>query len=511
MPTCRRTQKPNGRIFLTTIIMMIVVCMMVVALPDEAVNAQGESPWAPDQRIPGYLDDTLTPVLLADNNGMVHAFASQRSEEGGPIGVVYRKWALKKGWTSPVDILLAPFGDTAVQSAFLDANGIIHLVFYGSDLGGSSIYYSNAPVEAAELSQAWATPLVIGDSAIEPSFAAISGNGAGSLVMIYAGNIDGNGIYSTISSDSGVTWSKPIPVFLLDNPDLFPFILRLCPGQDGVFHAAWGVVTSLGVDTAVHYARFDLKTLQWTTPVTLAERYQGPSDYFGPSYPSIIDSGKEVIVVYNNGNPLPAQRAGLGRPVQMVRLSKDNGITWEPPTVPFIRHEGDSGEHVLVQDSDQVVHALFVQRTAGGEEVLDGIWQSDYKNGFWSDPFRFIPTYSAADLRAAIVQGNVLLMVWRLDPGEGKKGIWYSYKILSSRATLLESYPTRQSDIVSTSNLIVGLVPTITRTPPPPELLEKPIIDAVNPAATLGFATIIVMIILITVIVLFGVLRKRQH
>ncbi|MFN8385345.1 MAG: sialidase family protein [Anaerolineales bacterium] len=508
MPIFPRSRKPSRRIFLD-IIAVIIIAMMALAPPQAKVNAQGESPWAPDQRIPGYVDDTYTPVLVADNNGMVHAFASQRSGDGNPVGVVYRTWSLETGWTSPVDILLAPREDAAVQSAFLDSFGIMHVVFFGSDLGGADIYYSRAPVGSADSSQAWSAPTVIGDSAIQPSYAVLSGDGVGNLVVIYTGNVDGSGVYSASSSDSGASWSKPTPVFLVDNPDFFPFSLRLSPGQDGTFHAAWSVVTSRGVDISVHYARFDLKTSEWTTPVTLAEKPPGQGDYFGPSFPSVVDNGNEVIVMYNNGNPSPTQRAGIGRPVQMVSVSNDNGETWNPPTVPFINLEGRSGEHIIVQDSDHVVHALFVQRTAGGKEVLGGIWQSDYKNGFWSDPYRFVPTWDAHDLHAVVSQGNVLLMVWRVDPGIGTKGIWFSYKLLDSKVEPLQPYPTRELDAVATENPLFDILPTATLTPIPADILKQPLVGTRNPGTSLGIGLLLAILVLGIVLVRFAVMRNR--
>ncbi len=503
-----RFRKPIGRKFLN-IIQMVVLCAMLLAFPHATVGAQGESPWMPDQRVPGYLDDTYTPILLADDNGTVHAFASQQLGDGPTTGVVYRQWSLEKGWTTPVDILLAPDGDTAVQSAFLDPNGIMHLVFYGGDVGGTSIYYSKAPVDFADSSQAWSAPTVIGDNAIQPSYAVLSGDGTGNLVMIYTGDIDGSGVYSTNSSDSGVTWSKPIPVFLVDNPDLVPFSLRLYRGKDGTIHAAWSVVTSRGLDISLHYARFDLRTSQWTPPVTLAKTPPGQGDYFGPSFPSLVDNGNDVIVMYNNGNPLPTQRAGIGRPVQMVSMSNDNGDTWNPPTVPFLNLEGRSGEHVIVQDSDQVVHALFVQRTAGDKEVLGGIWQSDYRNGFWSDPYRYLPTWDAHDLHAVVSQGNVLLMVWRVDPGVGEKGIWYSYKILDSKPIPLQSYPTHQLDIGVTANPVIEAVPTVAQTRIPPELLKQPSVGIGNPGSAFGVGMFLVILVLGIVLARFAITRNR--
>lgn len=487
-----------------------LICGALITQPVIQAMAQADNPWMPDQRIPGYRDDTYTPFLLADQNGYVHAFASQVSSDGSPVGIVYRKWSLSTGWTSPIDILLSPSGDAIVQSAFLDSAGMIHLVFYSSDAAEGYIYYSSAYVGSADSITAWLPPMIVVDNAIPPPYAALAGDDAGNLVMIYTGDLDGNGVYSTHSSDSGLTWSKPVAIYLTSNPILIPFTLRLSLGQNHQAHASWSVVTNTGVDVSLHYARFDFQTSLWTAPVTLSERLPSSGSSFGPSYPSVVDNGSEVIVMYNNGNPLPSQLAGLGRPIQMVSLSKDNGDTWEPPSVPFIRHEGRSGEHVLVKDSDNVVHALFVQRTAGGSEVLGGIWESEYQNGYWSDPIRYAPTYSAHDLRAVVSQGYTLLLAWRMDPGEGQEGIWFTYKILNSKALPLVPYLDRESNISTQALPTLVAVATATRTPLPENLLDQPR-EWGNPgfSFTVGFLT--VSFILFAIIMIIARSRNRPE
>src|SRR5690606_29290675 len=120
-----------------------------------------------------------------------------------------------------------------------------------------------------------------------------------------------------------------------------------------------------------------------------------------------------------------------GRPVQMVSVSKDNGDTWEVPVVPFYRHNGRSGEHMIVMDSNHVVHAIFIQRieyVEGNKNVVvGGIWHSAYKDGVWSNPERFIPSVQSSNIRAVICQGNVLLATWIEDQGVGQSGVWSNY------------------------------------------------------------------------------------
>ena len=141
--------------------------------------------------------------------------------------------------------------------------------------------------------------------------------------------------------------------------------------------------------------------------------------------------------MYNGGNPFPGRPVSLGRPVQLVQLSNDGGKTWSRPLGPFPSHLGRSGEHALALDGNGVPHSLFTQRietaTADGEySIIGGIWHSAFVDGNWANPDRFITTYSPHDVRAIVSQGNVLLVVWREDPGAGKHGVWFSYRVLDT-------------------------------------------------------------------------------
>jgi hypothetical protein len=499
----------------------IFIGLLLIISGIPGAKAQTVGQWTPDQRVSGYLDDTFTPVLLADRNRTVHAFASQwvnvDGEQQGAI--VYRQWSLMGGWTKPVDILLSPVGDAQMQSAFIDDFGYLHVVFWSSNQYGAYIYYSKAPVASADVGSAWSLPIAIANSAIDPASAALAGDSQGNLIIIYSGKNDGAGVYEIRSDDSGETWSNPSSVFLTYDTELVPFSLRLVMGQGGQLHAAWSVVTNLGVDESLHYARFDLSTKQWTQPFMINKRLD-IQDYFGPSYPAIVDTGKSVVIVYNNGNPFSGRPINPGRPVQEVSVSNDGGQTWNDPTVPFYRLVGRSGEHSMVVDSNNNAHTLFVQRVEfevdGNYKIYGGIWHSELRNGIWSDPDRFITTVAPHDVRTVISQGNVLLAVWRQDPGIGQGGIWYSYTILDTPELPVVVPPNPEREISTTSNSDLTLLPTPMGTPttasPQVDISgEAPKGIMANPAGPLIIAIIPVLIILLGALVLYQYYRHRMN
>lgn len=443
-----------------------ILLLCVIMGRHSLVFAQTSGQWSPDERVPGYLDETFTPYLLADQNRTVHAFASQLVGDPNPqLAIFYRQWRLTSGWTTPIDILLAP-GGTEITGALLDEQGIVHVAFVGGGGQTANIYYSYALATEAMRAPAWSPALLVGEGALSPGSGALAGDKRGNLVIIYSGNNTGNGVYALSSTDNGNRWSAPIPIFLTYDSKLVPFSLQMYAGPTGQIHAAWNVIGANGIDISVHYARFDIAHQQWSESVTLEERTE-ETDFFGPSYPSIVDNGVNVVVMYNSGNPFVDRPVGFGRPIQRVRLSKDQGESWQDPIDPFLHHQGQSGEHTLVVDSNNIVHTLFIQRidalVDGVYHPIGGIWHSELQGDHWGEPERLIPKISPVDVRGIVSQGNVLLAVWHADPGSEDHGVWYSYKTLNVPELPLTPLPTRLATATATPTpTIAPLTPTPT-------------------------------------------------
>ena len=410
--------------------------------------------------------------MIADNNKTVHAFTSQWvGDEPRQNAIVYRQWSAAGGWTTPVDILLPPSGETKVYGAFLDQAGIVHLLFQAGDAKGSSIYYSSAPVVDAGRATSWSTPEVVGEDALVPGSGSITGDANGNLVVIYNGNFGGNGVYSAHSSNGGQSWSEAELVFLTYETDLIPFSLQLTQGQDGRTQAVWNLVDSEGVDKSVYYTQMTFNDNQWSTPVLLEERVER-ADFFGPSFPAVVDNGKEIVVMYNSGNPDNDGEVAAGRPVQRVRKSNDGGKTWSETISPFPRHVGRSGSHAMVLDSSGVAHTLFIQRIEPrtGEKYapIAGLWHSALLNGSWTEPELIdLGNLSGHDVRAVVSQGNNLLVVFREDPGAALDGVWYVSALLDT-SELPVSTP-----VIPSPTPTIALTPTLNATAmtPTPSLI----------------------------------------
>lgn len=461
-----------------------------------------QNSWSPYLRVPGYADSTYPPVLVADQDRQVHAFAAQLvGDEIKTMAIVYRKWSLLNQWSVPVDIHLAP-ERLNVDGAYLDEKGAIHLIFWQSGQYSRGLFYTAAPVLSADRASAWSEPQLIDPNAVEPSFGVIFGDSADHLVILYNGNADGSGVYVATSDDHGASWSDPLLVFPTIEADYIPVYLEAQAGTAGKYHIAWNVVDKQGKDITFYYMQYNLEDHSWSRPISLGDRSDQPAG-FGTAFPVIFEQNGIIVTVYNDGIP-PVDVP----PALYTKTSGDGGISWLGPSRIFPQHVGRSGEHAGALDSRGKYHLLFVQRIPvevnGVYQPIGGIWHSEYDAGRWSAPEQVTvkgkgENYAWHDVNVAISQGNVILAVWRVDPGFEGKGVWYSYKVLDAPETPILDYaaiPTATSAVLQVAQPQATLIPTPTA--PRIETETQPISmdNIVEQTIVLGLAPVFLVFIL---------------
>jgi hypothetical protein len=425
------------RILYRLLIFMLLLSLLVAH--NNTASSQGAHNWSPQQRVPGYADDTLPPYLVADQNRTVHAFTSQWVGEDNPqLAVVYNQWTLEGGWTPVVDIILSPMEQARVMGAFLDKDGIMHLIFFGGDDRFANIYYTRAPAVNAGRAKDWKEPRLIGSDAITPNTASIAGDKFGNLVVLYSGRINGNGIYSIYSTDSGSTWSEITPLYLTGSDELKPYGINTYLGKFSWLHAVWNVVDDIGHNRSGHYSRLNSETWEWAVPIEFDQGI-GIDRGMGIAYPSVIEHDGKVIIMYNNGIP----PEGVP-PAQWFKYSRDYGITWTAPIRAFSEHVGRNGKLSFAIDSNRGLHVLFGQRIPiGNVDAIHGMWHSTLSGNIWTLPNEVVSGppvldrinnrgFDPYDAQATVSQGNVLLVTWRNDPGGVRNGVWFSYSLLNS-------------------------------------------------------------------------------
>jgi hypothetical protein len=396
------------------------------------VRAQESLHWSQAERIPEIADDTEPPILVADQNRTVHAFAHQQVGEDEPQeAIIYSQWTVKDGWTSFNDILLSPLKNSAqVAAAMLDQRGIIHLLFLGGDNTEAEFYYSNAPAAEAGQTLAWSHPTVVGEGAYTPVSGVLTGDDQGNLVVVYRGRQDGLGLYVTYSADFGATWTPVAPLFLTYSDILSPLNVRGYRDQVGLLHLVWNVITEGGQGREIYYARSQMGTREWSEPIQLASIESG----YGVLLPTLVEHQDRLWVVFYE------------TPKIVMRYSSNKGETWSGPLIPF-EHIGVNGTMSLVVDSDNALHLLWAQRMpVTGGVPIHGAWHSVWQEGNqWSRPQAIVSgpaindslgftSFDPYGIQAVISQGNVLLATWRTDPGDVNRpnGVRYSFAMLHS-------------------------------------------------------------------------------
>ncbi|MFN2126437.1 MAG: exo-alpha-sialidase [Anaerolineales bacterium] len=416
---------------------MIGACVIVSPQPAEAQETNPK--WSKQQRIYDHYFDSYAPILIADQNKTVHAFHytdlidDSSTDEGAISAIYYRQWRADTGWSLPVDIILPSADDLELilHGVTLDNKGYFHLIYSSGSMWNSNIYYSSAYARDADRASAWSKPIIIGEKTGQVSRAALAGDGNNNLVVVYSAQIEGPGLYSIYSSDSGNSWSDPEIVQVEYRQGFTPLFISMIDDGQGNTHAVWSVYNSDIIRAEeVYYARMNNHDKSWSDPVLLAKR--DDQDYEA-DYPSIVSYNNELIVMYMDGSP----------PTRWMRRSADGGQTWTDPVRPF-QLIGENGAIAFVIDSNNVLHALMGNRTP---ENIHGMWHSVWQGDRWG-PIEAIvsgpqtPYFDPTEPRAIISQGNVLLAVWSKDTTEGpRNGAWFSYTTLNSPETPIVPIP----------------------------------------------------------------------
>lgn len=488
--------------------------LFLLILPAAVIVAESKNLWAPQSRVPGYRDDTDPPLLIADQNRVVHAFAYQQlvdDESEKMVGIIYSQWSVKEGWTYPIDVLLSPAkNDARVLSVFLDQNGVVHLIFFAGDETAADLYYAKAPAVHAGRATAWSRPKLIGAAAADPAEGAILVDDQNNLVVLYSGRAQGRGVYAIFSADDGETWSNPTPIFLTYSENLFPSSLKAILGDSGYIHTVWDIRDRGGNGRQIIYSRFDPAASEWAEPVILASAPTG----YGVLNPTVVEYRQEIIVAYSGVS---------------FRRSADFGETWTSPLKPF-PHVGVNGQMSFVEDGSGQLHFFWAQRITGVPDI-HGAWHSRYESGRWSTPEAIIsgPTvedligenaFDPYDVNAVISQGNVILVTWRTDPGNKGNGVWYSFLRSEAAELPFASLPEPSSagelTVPPEENLIAVPVPDDETVDLPDDFNRtRPITSAVNQSPVEPVLISMAMVVLLLLVVFgwsvyFNYARSRQ-
>lgn len=510
--------------------LLFTFLLLILILITQYYQGLAQRSWTKHERVPGYADLTEPPILLADSNRNVYAFASQFVGESNPqLAIHFSKWSADIGWSTPVDVILSPTEQARIMAATLEPDGWINLIFFGGDDLAASIYFTRSPASGAEHAPNWETPKLIGKNAVTPSSATMASDGKGNLLVVFNGNLEGQvGAYFVFSSDKGKSWSDPFPVFGVSQEGLNTFGFSLSWGRSGFVHLAWNVVDQKGHNVGGYYSRFDPVQKQWLAPREFALGV-GIDEGMGISNQAVIEHNGMVYLMYNNGIP----PTGVP-PAQWFQNSRDNGGTWTEAYRPFSRHVGRNGVISFGVDGSQRLHVIFADRIpmfiGGVYSAAGGIYQSTWMDEYWSEPEPIAeqysipgqpvdpnePHFSPYDARVVISQGNTILATWRSDPGGIRNGVWYSYRVLNLPEQPLKPFPTVEIRKSPVGTLSVGATatprPSLSKTAEPRQVTFSPS-DPVysegysNPGTNV-FAGIVPVVLVISIVLIVRIRKK---
>lgn len=415
--------------FLAYYLKVLLPLLLLFTFNVSPSQAQGAYFWSEQEKIPQYAVLTEEPpYLIADLNHTVHAFNAQPLNLDDPVSpkaVFYRQWTIDSGWTYPNDILFDPDGNNLnLLGVAYDQSDRVDLII----LKGTNIYFTQNYLANSNNAASWPDPVLIAgnSSGFGPGYeivAAISTNPDGNeIVVIFAGQQDGKGLYFTNSSDGGDTWSNPYPIYLTGNESMTVTDPKLFIDATGVLHAVWATFLDDGFGGPGFYASFDPGTKVWSEPIEL--------DAPGIRTPSVIENQGEIFISYYhenvNGN--------------WWRRSRDNGKTWSLPEQFSPRHVGTNGAVSLAVDGNNVLHAFFGERIDGNNH---GVWHVMFTGSAWTNLESVVRGpqmretsggngFDPRSARAVIVNGNLALVTWGTDGFAGVNGAWYSYKRLDA-------------------------------------------------------------------------------
>ncbi len=388
--------------------------------------------WQPIQRIPNFEDTARAPLLVADQAKNIHVF-NYETVNGSENAIIYRKWNQDEGWSPPIDIILTGLGGgpQTLQSAFLDQNNFMHLLYYiGSDTSGA-IYHTKAYITNLDRAALWTAPVIIASQADPLPFITAVQQQNGKILVFYGSRESGNGLYLITSDDFGETWRRPLALSLVSVEEQWPAGIQAIVDQDDQVHLVWSQIGLAGVGEAIFYGRLNDNHTAFEKETIIASR---EGDDYSANWPSLIEADGKLILIYMDD--FPATR--------WMRTSQDSGDTWSIPIRPF-PEVGEYEYAFLLKDNDNQIHTILGNRTV--EPEIHGMWYSRWVGSRWTalEPIVSGPVTKSFDPsapQAVIAQGNLIFAAWWNNVRqEDLTGAWYSYKRLDASQTEVIVYP----------------------------------------------------------------------
>jgi hypothetical protein len=405
------------------LIMLLSIFEFSVPTGKSAVAQAGEITWSSVINISNSPDYTSTdPFLLADPAGRAHLFWAEKvSNAPGnqPDTIMYGVWD-GMTWSSPIDIIYSPpdTGNllTIYPHAALDDIGQIHLIWVEQpNFPNYTLYHSYANASEANAARAWSTPQVISEDLSGTKYSIhIASRPNGELHLIHARVRQGffppedRAVTYLRSLDRGLTWSDPVDIYSVPDPERGASDTRLLLASPGKVYATWTEWDGTGNGQAVYFARSLDNGDNWERPVRLSERV---GDEYERDWAQLALLGENQLVVMWEGG---------FRAYRHAMYSYDGGVTWSEPVDTFPWLIGENGFVEFAHDSNGKLHLFIAQRVREGyieRGAREGLWHSVWEGGTrWRDPTLSGGHNPMINPKVVIIQGNLVVAAWYAPP-----------------------------------------------------------------------------------------------
>lgn len=352
------------------------------------------------------------PTMVVDSAGRLHLMWTANvtgQEIAGWGDTLFYARLDGRGWSEPVDVLVAPAGSAAdFPEIVLGTDGKLH-AFWRM---GNRILHNWASISNAESARSWTTvgdAFVLDLSATQLFPYAVAVDQEGFFHAVYVDILGGEWCVLYVrSEDNGNTWSLPVRVSTAPQGTSVS-LPRLEIGSQGDIHAVWTQfeLPEGWPPTGVFYARSTDGGQTWSEAVQLGGAQQG--------WANLIAIDDAVHVVWNGSS------SAAGR---YHRWSADGGETWS--VVNLISNLGGMTQGVpdMAVDSAGTLHLVF---------FADSIYHAAWDGQAWTELEVISPGKSggtsARHPTIVVGEGNKLHIGWSSAPPVGSErlpGIWYT-------------------------------------------------------------------------------------
>ena len=456
------------------------------------------SVWGVPQTIINVPQKISSISSVADINNDIHAVWAQSPFLGDDFepAIYYALWD-GVAWSKPSQIIVTSYTPVGL-SLTSDNQGRLLLVWVDQESG--DLFFSWGNSNRANIPLEWTSPIILPSSAKLISSPDILVDSSGNIVVSYAVTLNENrGIYMVRSDNLGETWSAPLQMIdaisyewdAIDRP-------KLALTSDGRLHTLFprysvsGGIRPMGL----YYSQSEDGGATWSEPVEISDK---------------LVTWHQVIVSKDQTLNLLWQENYDQTTTNVHRISNDNGVTWNNPTVVSSTREKSVSIDVGTDPTGQ----LHLLQLSGGDELMIQEWVSDglrwsaqssgviFRNAEESTPLEFLVEIAPEGYLG-------IISIFETRGGDG---------ILDYRLTGFGRYVDMAlpvlplpAGVIPPAALSVNLtvVPDVQSTP----TFNSPLVGVNNPAPVVnknavGLVMIIVVLIIMVVIIRPGKSNKK--